>query len=146
MYMAIQCASLAWPCWNMYINNYHCSLVSRDRFSLMMECWSTDPNSRPAFSKIARTLSGYTENLAGYLDVNYNNPFSSAQNQAEEGFGNEILTRPDQLAALYDDELPIAKNRSPRGSPRASPCASPRASPTPPIPAGKILINIQPPT
>ena len=108
---------------------------------MMRTCWAASPAKRPSFSEIASTLSGYTENLAGYLDMNFN-PFTSDQQdqqqqqlpqkpQLENGFCNDILTRPDQLAALYDDDIPSRKNRSPRSSPRASPRASPRVSPLP---------------
>lgn len=85
-----------------------------------------DPEKRPTFKDIVRTLTGYTESLAGYLDMTYN-PFAPLNDQKvkEDGFNNDILTRPDQLAALFDD-MP---RKSPRSSPRASPRASPRVSP-----------------
>ena len=95
----------------------------------MMQCWSTDPNKRPAFNDIARTLSGYIETLAGYLDMNFN-PFSSPtqerKSSLENGISNDVLKYPEQLAALYDN-IPRTKVRSPRASPRASPLPSPSA-------------------
>lgn len=95
----------------------------------MMNCWSMDPTERHSFSEIARTLSGYTETLAGYLDMN---PFLSKKENkpTEDGFNNDILTHPDQLAALDYYNIPKNKSRSPRSSPRASPRASPLHSPS----------------
>ncbi len=94
----------------------------------MRNCWATDPEKRPTFNDIVRTLSGYTETLAGYLDMNYN-PFTSGDDHKliiEDGFNNDILTHPDQLAALYDD-MP---KKSPRASPRVSPFGTPFGTPT----------------
>lgn len=107
----------------------------------MEKCWCTNPNKRPAFNEIATTLSGYTETLAGYLDMNFN-PFVSDQEQKlTENGGYDILTRPDQLAALYD-KLP-RKSKSPRSSPRASPRISPLPSPREEGPAQLTNIKIQ---
>ena len=85
----------------------------------MLSCWSTDPDDRPTFHDISKTLSGYTETLAGYLDMTYN-PFTATtttpghhhhQQQQQKGlegagFNNNVLVRPDQLALLFDDEIP----------------------------------------
>lgn len=97
----------------------------------MLNCWATDPNRRPSFSEAATTLSGYIETLAGYLDMNYN-PFTNAPEQQkplENGFNNDVLAHPEQLAALYDN-IPRNKSKSPRASPRASPRVSPLPSPS----------------
>ena len=102
----------------------------------MKECWATNPAKRPTFTDIAKTLSTYTESLAGYLDMTFN-PFEqkSGNNhqghqpapaeQEEEGF--DVLTRPDKLAQLYEN---IPKSKSPRSSPRGSLRTSPIQSPT----------------
>lgn len=93
-----------------------------------------DSNQRPTFKEIVNILSGYTETLAGYLDMSSFNPFTHEDhnNSPEDGFGNDILTHPDQLAKIYEHHNSKKKakaSRSPRGSPRGSKRTTPLPSP-----------------
>ncbi len=96
---------------------------------MMMKCWSAHADSRPSFSEIVQSISGFTETLAGYLDMN-TNPFISETEQMNN------LAPPNRLSALYYNiaskltgKSPVAKRRSPKGSPKCSPKSSPRVSP-----------------
>lgn len=90
----------------------------------MMTCWSPDPNQRPSFREIVRLLSGYTETLAGYLDMT-SNPFVSSFNQ-----DLQRESRPNKLSALYYNVASKFRGRS--VSPKVkSPKSSPRLSPHP---------------
>ena len=95
----------------------------------MLRCWSAQPDSRPAFQDVVQILSGYTETLAGYLDMN-SNPFVPGPEVVDN------LALPNRLSALYYNiaskltgKSPVSKRRSPRSSPRASPTVTPRLSP-----------------
>jgi len=103
------------------------------RYSLMLRCWAAQADARPAFKDVVQILSGYTETLAGYLDMN-SNPFIPGPEVADN------LAPPNRLSALYYNiaakltgKSPATRRRSPRSSPHASPsitpCLSPRVSP-----------------
>ena len=46
----------------------------------MRSCWLKKPQERPFFSDVVKTISNYTEIIAGYLDINFN-PFESSYSQ-----------------------------------------------------------------
>ena len=120
------------------------------RYSLMMSCWSPDPNQRPCFKEIVETLSVYTETLAGYLDMT-SNPFLSTIDQELRRDScplSEGQARSNKLTALYynvTSKLRSGRSRSPKSkSPRISPhpdfvCSG--SSEVPPSPVIKITIN-----
>ena len=43
----------------------------------MLKCWYSDPNERPSFSTLTKSISGFAEMTAGYLDVSNYNPFEA---------------------------------------------------------------------
>ena len=119
----------------------------------MMSCWAKKPEDRPAFSDIVKTISNYTEAIAGYLDINFN-PFKSSHDlpDNEAAAASATLNSPDNekdilisaelLAKQLDSKKTKDKNKkkskdsprvtpksSPKPSPKASPSASPRTSP-----------------
>ena len=117
----------------------------------MMKCWSKQPDDRPPFSEIVPTVSNYTENIAGYLDINFN-PFNSELSSAFTDIVQATVTAitpslemkddikktsGESLAKILDSKKLKLKNSfkklkgvkiSPRG-PKASPKASPKVSP-----------------
>ena len=102
-------------------------------YSLMMSCWSPDPEQRPTFSEIVKVLSCYTETLAGYLDM-ISNPFVSSFNSALQRdcrLQSLVNSRPNnKLTALYYNVASKLRGRS--TSPKLkSPKSSPRISPHP---------------
>ena len=127
-----------------------CSLLSLSplsRYSLMMNCWSKQPEDRPSFSDTVVTISKYTEIVAGYLDINFN-PFTSTHDLPSNETANattvaespnndrDVLVSAEALAMQLDSNKMKFKDgdknkskMSPRPSPKASPSASPRASP-----------------
>ena len=46
-------------------------------YSIMLKCWSSDPNERPPFSSLVKFISGFAEMTAGYLDISNCNPFGT---------------------------------------------------------------------
>ena len=111
----------------------------------MMSCWAKKPEDRPAFSEVVKTISNYTEAIAGYLDINFN-PFKSSHDlpDNEAAAASATLNSPDNekdvlisaelLAKQLDSKKTKDKNKkspksSPKPSPRASPSASPQTSP-----------------
>lgn len=94
-----------------------------------MKCWAAKPDCRPSFRELVQILSGYTETLAGYLDMT-SNPFIPASEQVDN------LAAPSRLSALYYNiagklmgKSPKGKRKSPRSSPRLSPRVSPSVTP-----------------
>lgn len=113
-------------------------VIHFSRYSIMMTCWSPNPNERPTFKEIVKILSGYTETLAGYLDMNSNPFISSCEFQRDGDRPSEGLMVPNKLTALYYNvtsklrgrsRSPKSKSKSPKSSPRASPRISPQVSP-----------------
>ena len=117
------------------------------RYSLMMSCWSKEAQERPIFSDVVKTISNYTEIIAGYLDINFN-PFESSYSPTGSTAATAALTyvpdSPDsEKDALASSELlknledsrqtkPCSKKpKSPKGTPKASPKISPKVSPKP---------------
>ena len=43
----------------------------------MLKCWNSDPDERPPFSDLVRSISGFAEMTAGYLDMSTYNPFAN---------------------------------------------------------------------
>ena len=43
----------------------------------MLKCWNSDPNERPSFSNLMKSISGFAEMTAGYLDISNYNPFEA---------------------------------------------------------------------
>ena len=70
----------------------------------MMNCWSQVPQKRPCFSEIVANISNYTEDIAGYLDVNFS-PFGSTFNQGADAA--PISCFADKTDDLTCSELPL---------------------------------------
>lgn len=130
----------------------------------MMKCWAKSPNDRPFFSDIVVTISNYTENIAGYLDVSFN-PFMYARisttGKVDQDSGSnisdtpaimeyDIMTSTEQLAKHkgskktksrknHDKQLKGSPSVSPRTSPSRSPKVSPCASPQ----TSKLLLSLE---
>ena len=51
----------------------------------MLKCWNSDPNERPSFSALVKSISGFAEMTAGYLDVSNYNPFEANVHTATPG-------------------------------------------------------------
>lgn len=86
----------------------------------MMDCWAKKPNDRPPFSNIVKTVSNYTEAIAGYTDVNFN-PFVTTHHptsEVEAPFSGspdndrdaEVLVRSPKQASPSQDS-PLLKSR-----------------------------------
>ena len=55
------------------------------RYTLMLQCWVTEPKSRPTFSDLVSSLSQSLEAMVGYMDVG---AFGQVDTMASEsGFG-----------------------------------------------------------
>ena len=54
----------------------------------MLKCWNSDPNERPSFSTLVKSISGFAEMTAGYLDVSNFNPFEASIPTATPGGEN----------------------------------------------------------
>ena len=54
----------------------------------MLKCWNSDPNERPSFSTLMKSVSGFAEMTAGYLDVSNYNPFEASIPTATTGGEN----------------------------------------------------------
>ena len=39
------------------------------RFQFMLKCWELDPETRPTFSMLVKSLSKFLDSMAGYMDV-----------------------------------------------------------------------------
>ena len=113
----------------------------------MKSCWSKKAQERPFFSDVVKTISNYTEIIAGYLDINFN-PFESSYSPTSSTAATAALTTildsPDsEKDVLISSELlrkledpkqtkPCNKKpKSPKGTPKASPKMSPKVSPRP---------------
>lgn len=115
----------------------------------MRSCWLKRAEERPYFSDVVKTISNYTEIIAGYLDVNFN-PFESSFSPTGSTAAAALTTVPDSpdsekdvlvsselLSKLVqEDSKPetkpcIKKPKSPKGTPKASPKMSPKVSPRP---------------
>ena len=53
------------------------------RYSIMLKCWSIDPDERPPFSDLARSISEFAEMTAGYLDMTNYNPFANEESSSD---------------------------------------------------------------
>jgi len=49
----------------------------------MLKCWSIDPDERPPFSDLARSISEFAEMTAGYLDMTNYNPFANEESSSD---------------------------------------------------------------
>ena len=116
----------------------------------MRSCWSKKAQERPFFSEVVKTISNYTEIIAGYLDINFN-PFESSYSPTGSTAATAALTTipdsPDSekdvlvsselLRKLIDHEDSKQtkqcnkKPKSPKSTPKASPKMSPKVSPRP---------------
>ena len=115
----------------------------------MRSCWLKKPQERPFFSDIVKTISNYTEIIAGYLDINFN-PFESSYSPTGSTAASAALTTipdsPDSeqnvlvsselLRNLIQEDCKQAKpcnkkQKSPKSTPKASPKMSPKVSPRP---------------
>jgi hypothetical protein len=115
----------------------------------MRSCWSKTPQERPFFSDIVKTISNYTEIIAGYLDINFN-PFQSSYSPTGSTAATAALTAipdsPDsEKNVLVSSELlrkliqedsketkpSNKKSKSPKSTPKVSPKMSPKVSPRP---------------
>ena len=54
----------------------------------MLKCWNSDPNERPSFSTLTKSISEFAEMTAGYLDVSNFNPFEANVSNATPGGEN----------------------------------------------------------
>ena len=54
----------------------------------MLKCWNSDPNERPSFLVLVKSISGFAEKTAGYLDVSSYNPFEASIPTATPGGEN----------------------------------------------------------
>ena len=77
------------------------------RYSIMLKCWNSDPNERPSFSTLAKSISEFAEMTAGYLDVSNYNPFEANIPTATTGAEN----RDDQTGEEHYTNVPL--NNSP---------------------------------
>ena len=51
-----------------------------------MQCWEYAPENRPPFSELHDKMVSYIQNIAGYLDLNFNsnvNPLSTATTESD---------------------------------------------------------------
>ena len=106
----------------------------------MMSCWSKKAQERPFFSDVVKTISNYTEIIAGYLDINFN-PFESSYSPTGSTALTTVPDSPDsekdafissELLEDYKQTKPSnKKSKSPKSTPKASPKMSPKVSPRP---------------
>ena len=67
------------------------------RYSIVLECWNSEPEKRPNFSELATDICGTLEDMAGYLDLTI--PSSAATNEMTSET-ETVLTRP--LSSLLE--------------------------------------------
>ena len=39
-----------------------------ERYEFMLQCWELEPEKRPSFSSLVKSLSKFLESIAGYVD------------------------------------------------------------------------------
>ena len=67
----------------------------------MLKCWNSDPNERPCFSALVKSISGFAEKTAGYLDVSNYNPFEVNVPTAKTGGVNgDVQTQEEHDASV----------------------------------------------
>ena len=42
---------------------------SEEMYTIMLQCWKLNPDTRPPFSNLVDSLSVYLEAMAGYMDI-----------------------------------------------------------------------------
>jgi hypothetical protein len=42
---------------------------SEEMYTIMLQCWELDLDTRPSFSQLVDSLSVYLEAMAGYMDI-----------------------------------------------------------------------------
>ena len=42
---------------------------SEEMYTIMIQCWQLNPDTRPSFSHLVDSLSVYLEAIAGYMDI-----------------------------------------------------------------------------
>ena len=75
----------------------------------MLKCWNSDPNERPSFSSLVKSISGFAEMTAGYLDVSNYNPFEANIPTATPGAENPDV----QTEEEYDANVGIPLDNPP---------------------------------
>lgn len=96
-----------------------------------MDCWVKKLNDRPSFTEIVKTISNYTEVIAGYLDINFN-PFCAPSDSIVTQFNPHTNSQDDEkdilLSELLINKLHSCKTKS---IDKKSKCdESPKVSPT----------------
>ena len=79
----------------------------------MLKCWNSDPNERPSFSTLAKSISEFAEMTAGYLDVSNYNPFEASIPAATtDGENHDDTTeeKPDTDDDVRLDNPPVEVN------------------------------------
>ena len=77
----------------------------------MLKCWNSDPNERPSFSTLAKSISEFAEITAGYLDVSNYNPFEASVSTATSGAENrDDQTEEERYTNVPLDNPPIKVN------------------------------------
>ena len=83
------------------------------RYAIMLKCWKSDPNERPSFSTLAKSISGFAEMTAGYLDICNYNPFeASIPTATTDGENHDDTTeeKPDTNDDVRLDNPPVEVN------------------------------------
>ena len=78
-----------------YKTNKSCDEHLSSRYSIVLECWNSEPEKRPNFSELATDICGTLEDMAGYLDLT--TPSATNEMTAETEI---VLTRP--LSSLLE--------------------------------------------
>ena len=63
----------------------------------MLKCWNSDPNERPSFSTLTKSISGFAEMTAGYLDVSNYNPFEANVSKCYSSVGVPLDNPPVEI-------------------------------------------------
>lgn len=77
----------------------------------MIKCWQYEPEDRPSFEELHRSISSYTKRIAGYLDMSFHSTEGEGTEESEGLQGEEEDAMPEQGRVIQVYPPSLKKSR-----------------------------------